>query len=1068
MDPADQPEPTLPPAEQMRQKRLAMLNKTNAETSSSTSQSQSQTQSQPSSSTTTQLPKPKQPDENKPPAEKGTKNKSGHMEMMQGGSEPTASAPPAKKINAREEPIEDWSDRILGEMFRITLEENSIADPRGSQMLMLPQLRDDLKSSGEPIKLTAQNIDSAILEAATSIPHSKPLLGTYLFPCFKRVMKTISGLRRPTPERQAVLDEAKRLCMSNCIFALTMPELFGREDIHNRETLVPYLLRSHDSEDGVCLDFFNEAVGRVKEEPETLAIFTDAMVELTSKLTGMNMDDDFKPYVNCLRTYSRYPLLLDALAQHPNFLVQTTPGMTKETLAVSSEQKTILGPFFCLSPLQPEVTKTYFRSPRTIDPAHVKTAQSALQMTLKAHQVDLIAIINAFIRASTAARNRVLDWFAFALNTNHKRRALQVNPKEVASDGFMVNLTVVLDQLCEPFMDTGFSKISKIDVGYFRRNPRVNISDETKLNVDQAAYDAFYEKKAEGTSNFISEVFFLNLAAHHYGSEAANTKLQNLGKDIKHFQKLEKELSEEIPKLNPIQAAQAKRQHEKVISVLEKSMALRWAIEGVLTDQNMQTLSLQFMRYVAVWLLRVASSSAYVPGQKLNLPLPAEQPEEFRCLPEYALQDVCDNFKFISRFMPQVMMSAVGDEIVALCITFLRSSEYIKNPYLKSSLVTLLYTGSFKMYHLSRGVLGDILLGSDFAHEHLLHALMKFYIECEHSGVSTAFYDRFNIRYEIFQVIKVIWPNPIYGEKLRQESRVNRQFFVQFVNLLLNDATYLLDEALGKLSKIHDYQERLKDRTLSAEDREKVQNDLENDERQCQSWMGLVNETMAMMKLFTETLEDAFTMPEIVGRLANMLNYNLDVLVGPKRSKLRVEDATKYSFDPRTLLSEIVDIYLNLSSKKPFIDALAADGRSYKPANFEEASRILGSRNLKSPEELEKWYKLSDQVAKAKEILDQADLDLGEVPSEFEDPIMSILMTDPVILPSKAIVDRSTIVQQLLSDPRDPFNRMPMTIDDVVPADELRAKVEAWRIERIAEAKAKAAGGGDAMDTTAG
>lgn len=91
------------------------------------------------------------------------------------------------------------------------------------------------------------------------------------------------------------------------------------------------------------------------------------------------------------------------------------------------------------------------------------------------------------------------------------------------------------------------------------------------------------------------------------------------------------------------------------------------------------------------------------------------------------------------------------------------------------------------MYHLSRGVLGDSLIGSDFANEHLLHSLMKFYIgmceglpiyatplttvECEHSGVSSAFYDKFNIRFEIFQVIKTIWPNNVYKEKLSRESR---------------------------------------------------------------------------------------------------------------------------------------------------------------------------------------------------------------------------------------------------------------------------------------------------------
>lgn len=339
--------------------------------------------------------------------------------------------------------------------------------------------------------------------------------------------------------------------------------------------------------------------------------------------------------------------------------------------------------------------------------------------------------------------------------------------------------------------------------------------------------------------------------------------------------------------------------------------------------------------------------------------------------------------------------------------------------------------------------------------------------ECEH-GTSHAFYDKFNIRYEIFQVIKTIWPNTVYREQLSKESKVNRDFFVQFVSLLLSDATYLLDEAMSKLIKIHDYQKQLQDASLSPENKEKIVTDLEQAEQQCQSYMSLVNETMAMMKLFTETLKDAFTMPEIVGRLASMLNYNLGELVGPKRGNLKVEDAKKYNFDAKTLLSDFVDIYLNLDVKTPFIEAVAADGRSYKPQNFDEASKILTSRSLKSPEELVRWSQLKEKVKEAKEVADQAEIDLGDVPSDFEDPLMGSLMTDPVTLPSNVIVDRSTIVQQLLANPLDPFTRKPMTMDDVVPADELRERIDAWRAERIAAAKAAAAGGADAMDTSGG
>lgn len=47
-------------------------------------------------------------------------------------------------------------------------------------------------------------------------------------------------------------------------------------------------------------------------------------------------------------------------------------------------------------------------------------------------------------------------------------------------------------------------------------------------------------------------------------------------------------------------------------------MSLRFAIEGVLFDKQMQTKSLQFMRYVTVWLLRVATQSDYTPDKSIR------------------------------------------------------------------------------------------------------------------------------------------------------------------------------------------------------------------------------------------------------------------------------------------------------------------------------------------------------------------------------------------------------------------------------------------------------------------
>lgn len=246
-------------------------------------------------------------------------------------------------------------------------------------------------------------------------------------------------------------------------------------------------------------------------------------------------------FQQALKILCAYPKFVAAIAQDPSFQLAVA--------APNIEKMTILGPFFRISPLQPEVTKVFFAGPNTMDKGHIRNSQESLRLTLKTHQQDLLDIINRFLRASDVAKNKTLDWFAYIVNSNHKRRALRPDASTLSSDGFLMNVTVILDGLCDPFMDAQFSRIDKIDVNYLRRHPRVDIKDETKINADQNASDEFYQVEVGGTSNFISEVFFLTLAAHHYGSEATNSMLKNLEKDIKYLKEQVVKIEAERPKL---------------------------------------------------------------------------------------------------------------------------------------------------------------------------------------------------------------------------------------------------------------------------------------------------------------------------------------------------------------------------------------------------------------------------------------------------------------------------------------------------------------------------------------
>lgn len=66
-----------------------------------------------------------------------------------------------------------------------------------------------------------------------------------------------------------------------------------------------------------------------------------------------------------------------------------------------------------------------------------------------------------------------------------------------------------------------------------------------------------------------------------------------------------------------------------------------------------------------------------------------------------------------------------------------------------------------------------------------------------------------------------------------------------------------------------------------------------------------------------------------------------------------------------------------------------------------------------------------------KELLEE---DIGtDIPPEYLDPIMNEIMNDPVMLPSsKIIVDRITIIKHLLSDNTDPYNREPLSKEDLI------------------------------------
>ena len=399
----------------------------------------------------------------------------------------------------------------------------------GHELVYLSTLKDELQEQQAALLLDTGNLEGAITEAMGQ--RAKPF--EYILACFKRASRALRSTKYTAddPKHEALM-ETRRMCMSYCVFAVTIPGMFVEdESMAPSNPLVDHLLADPECDTGICSDFLEAAISRMNEEDGDMIkeVLVGAAEELSKRLATTDMLGDHQVYVRGLRNLLRFKPIAAVITESPMFVPDDIEPQDIET-------KTLLGPFYRLSPMQSSVAQSYFSAPKTRDRAFIANAQNAVRITLRTHQTELFQIADAIVRAGPAAKERMLSWFALCMNKNHKKRAMRVDYKIVSSDGFMVNVTNTLDLLCDPFMDARFGKIERIDAAYFRRNPRVDISDETKINVDQKTADDFYSVKAEGTNNFISELFFLTVAAHHYGTEAAQTRMSTMRKTVKRYE----------------------------------------------------------------------------------------------------------------------------------------------------------------------------------------------------------------------------------------------------------------------------------------------------------------------------------------------------------------------------------------------------------------------------------------------------------------------------------------------------------------------------------------------------
>ncbi|MEN2498179.1 MAG: Ubiquitin conjugation factor E4 B, partial [Marteilia pararefringens] len=324
--------------------------------------------------------------------------------------------------------------------------------------------------------------------------------------------------------------------------------------------------------------------------------------------------------------------------------------------------------------------------------------------------------------------------------------------------------------------------------------------------------------------------------------------------------------------------------------------------------------------------------------------------------------------------------------------------------------------------------------------------------------------DKFTLRLSINDYFKNLKLLPSYSY-LNNLSAVADKYYMKYINTILDDLSYTLNEGLNTLKKIREHQlthsglgsqnpsnnllntspastdHNQGDISSNLTEEERVQNHVRN-ERSINSLLLLSVSNLETLKDLTLHSQEEFLKDEILMRLVPMLNYNIGILCGDNSMQFKVKNSQKYNWNPRKLLGLIIDVFLNMRHKI-FYQSLAADNTTSLKA-YKKAYNVMIKNLKKTVEECNQFkifiFSLDKHITESKETNEM----LEDAPEEFLDPLTYVLMKDPVKLPSGVIMERTVIIQHLLTQNTDPFTRQELKESELVEDIDLKNKIEMW------------------------
>ncbi|XP_060803282.1 ubiquitin conjugation factor E4 A isoform X1 [Amyelois transitella] len=979
---------------------------------------------------------------------------------------------------------------MVENVFHLTINPNAVEERSSDKQLVYleelaeatkPKMHIDLEALEQALfeRLLLTDVESYVIPKVTK-SYKEHVIQKQVFPY---LFCSLQNLQTYEQSNSIIIKNAiqkmRELIFRNAVTALKQPALFEDQDFSIQ--LVDLLKHVDPQSHTFLLDIVKSFVE--DEESETLRQLKETMIPVLQRI---HTDVNKSTLIN-LPIYVLPSIHLFASNPYLASILMDACEPKLETKGIHY-QDSVIGALLSLSVLPRTATSLHEFFDNPMDQGATSLIETSIWNASSHLSNNMHKIFLTLLKGGPQLKNRLLTWIGKCLKANVARGKLwNVQAGEVSaatlncvSDGFMLNLGAVLLQLCQPFCTTADDpKSLKIDPTYPAVTPEECPSKSVHLDCLHSETCLLPAREDDNgqpvkrpvaeTYSFVTECFFMTQKCIDLGIRVCAEKLWRTGHDLGRAQRA---MADVAAGAHHLLEPMRQRTHH----LMTRFVSLRCALH----ENDMLSNLIRLQATTCNWLVQVAvrhdvGPQSYAPGTvvPVDMPIVTPPPDTLRCVPEFVLENIVVLITMSRRTdggaSSEADIAALLRPAMSLVLAFMGDSTRTYNPHLRARLAecveAMLPNHPDDQQQLSSlASFSREQLFKEHPHRlQLVPCLLDVFVGIEMTGQSVQFEQKFNYRRPMYLVMDFLWGIEEHREaftRLAKEAEANMEavqppIFLRFVNLLMNDAIFLLDEALTNMAQI---------RTLQAAQESGAWSNLPPHEREQQlsnlSHIGMLarfdnilgRDTIRTLVRLTAHAPYVFCHPTLVERIASMLNYFLLHLVGPNKKNFKVKDMKEYEFDPASTVLDICRMYVELGSNERFCGAVSDDGRSYSPQLFTLAEAVLvrigGGGLIGSLQEVAtRVSRLAEQKQRDEEILANA-------PEEFLDPIMSTLMMDPVILPSsRTTVDRTTIARHLLSDQSDPFNRSPLSMDQVKSNTELKEKIHAW----IAEQKQKIA-----------